>query len=172
MEFRYVVVVIGLLTATGCATTSELKAMQVRLDSSLSATKTSLDSRIQQLESNDKKWEELHGQVLRLIKLQEDTVAMIGKFESVDQEHDRLLTAHQDALSKLSDSVKVSTKEVTELRAVWQGEAGALANMLEAEEVRYRDGLSSLQRIRSELKSLQGGGGGSHHRKEELSLGR
>jgi hypothetical protein len=140
--------------------------MKVSLNTSLSAAKRNLDSRMQQLENDGKQWEELHTQVLKLAKSQEDTVARISELDIVHQEQGRVLSGQQEALTKFSETVKVTAKDVAELRAVRQGEEGALAQLLEAEEAVYREGLSTVQRIRSELMNLKGRSLGSVHRKE------
>jgi uncharacterized membrane protein YccC len=150
----------------GCATTDELEAVKVSLTTSLSAAKRHLDSRIHQLENDRKQWEALHAQMLKLAKSQEDTVARISELDIVHQEHGRVLSGQQEALTKVRETVKVTAKDVAELRAVWEGEEGALAHLLEAEEAVYREGLSTIQRIRGEWMNLKGRSPGSLRRTE------
>lgn len=134
----------------GCATTDELEAMQT----TMSANKRSVETRLRQLEDSRKKLENRQAVLDRHL---EDSIAKTSdldkRYQATLEDHGRTLTVHQDSLVRLSDTVRDSSADLRELRQTLQNEEGAISRILDAEEAFHKEGLRSIQTIRNNLSS-------------------
>lgn len=157
MKLSRVMLPLAVVSLTGCATSDELEAMKAAMNSSLVTTKRSLENRLQQLEQAKKRSdEEYTAQMTRLVKLQEEAASRLAEVQHTLAEQRRELTGQQEVLHRIGEQVKDTTRDLADVRGVIQGEDGALAQLLEAEETVYREGIRHVQRIRGELMSVMG----------------
>jgi len=145
MRIASMMLPLALASLTACATSKELEAAKATMNTSLLATRHALESRIQQLEQVKKRDDEQYAsQIKRLVTLQEETASHLSEFQ-------RRLVQQHELLQKLGEQVRDTTHDVTEVRAALQSEDGPLAQLLNAEETVYREGLRHVQQIRGKL---------------------
>lgn len=182
-------VALGVLQISGCATLDDLDALKVDMTRSMNAAKREMKAQIEMLQRENKasseetkKWlEDQRNQLAGQLKVQQDAVAMLADVEKDYKarlaEHAQMLRAQQDTVNRLSEEVKGALKDTADLRAALQSEQGMVFAVLDAEETLYKEGLRSVQSLRSELIRAKGRSRSSEIRKdvesfEEGSIGR
>lgn len=175
-------VAVGFMQMYGCATLDDLDALKLDMTRSMNAAKREMKAQVEMLQRESKtgseetkKWlEDQRSQLAGQLKVQQDAVAMIVELEKDYKarlaEHAQMLRAQQDTVNRLSEAVKDALRDTAELRAALQSEQGMVFAVLDAEETLYKEGLRSVQSLRSELVRAKGRARSSGIRKDLESI--